>query len=108
MAEWFLTVKRAFPGDFLYLDVGANIGIHGLHAAKAGATVWAVEPQAKNLQKARIRYFYFSIIKGSYSFCSFLRSYSLVQVFSHCQKLCDTLYDTRNMVPCTGKDPFAL
>ena len=52
MAEWFLTVKRAFPGDFLYLDVGANIGIHGLHAAKAGATVWAVEPQAKNLQKA--------------------------------------------------------
>ena len=28
-AEWFLTVKQAFPGDFLYLDVGANIGIHG-------------------------------------------------------------------------------
>ena len=81
MAEWFLTVKRAFPGDFLYLDVGANIGIHGLHAAKAGATVWAVEPQAKNLQKARIRYFYFSITKSSYSFYSFLGSYSLVQVF---------------------------
>ena len=63
MAEWFLTVKRAFPGDFLYLDVGANIGIHGLHAAKAGATVWAVEPQAKNLQKVRISYYYFQLLR---------------------------------------------
>ena len=54
MAEWFLSVKKAYAGDFLYLDVGANIGIHGLHAAKAGATVWAVEPQAKNLQKVQL------------------------------------------------------
>ena len=55
MAEWFLSVKKAYAGDFLYLDVGANIGIHGLHAAKADATVWAVEPQAKNLQKVQLR-----------------------------------------------------
>ena len=37
--------------DILVLDVGANLGIHGLYAAKLGYRVWAVEPQEKNLIK---------------------------------------------------------
>ena len=35
----------------LFLDIGANLGIHGLYAAKLGFRVWAVEPQESNLLK---------------------------------------------------------
>ena len=35
----------------VFLDVGANLGIHGLYAAKLGFPVWAVEPQQRNLIK---------------------------------------------------------
>ena len=35
----------------LVLDIGANLGIHGLYAAKMGFKVWAVEPQQRNLIK---------------------------------------------------------
>ena len=41
--------------DTLVLDIGANLGIHGLYAAKLGYRVWAVEPQETNLIKVRIR-----------------------------------------------------
>ena len=37
--------------DTLVLDIGANLGIHGLYAAKLGHRVWAVEPQERNLIK---------------------------------------------------------
>ena len=37
--------------DTLVLDVGANLGIHGLYAAKLGYQVWAVEPQERNIIK---------------------------------------------------------
>ena len=35
----------------ILLDIGANLGIHGLYAAKLGYQVWAVEPQIPNLIK---------------------------------------------------------
>ena len=38
--------------DTLVLDVGANLGIHGLYAAQLGHRVWAIEPQERNLIKA--------------------------------------------------------
>ena len=37
--------------EALFVDVGANLGIHGLYAAKLGYRVWAVEPQERNLIK---------------------------------------------------------
>ena len=39
----------------LFLDIGANLGIHGLYAAKLGFRVWAVEPQESNLIKVGFR-----------------------------------------------------
>ena len=38
----------------LMLDIGANLGIHGLYVANLGFRVWAVEPQVPNLIKVRI------------------------------------------------------
>ena len=35
--------------DVILLDIGANLGIHGLYAAKLGYQVWAIEPQQRNL-----------------------------------------------------------
>ena len=35
----------------LFLDVGANLGVHGLYAAALGCHVWFVEPQIKNIEK---------------------------------------------------------
>ena len=37
--------------DIVFVDVGANLGIHGLYAAKLGYKVWAIEPQPDNLVK---------------------------------------------------------
>ena len=37
--------------DILVLDVGANLGVHGLYVANMGFRVWAVEPQERNLIK---------------------------------------------------------
>ena len=37
--------------DIVFVDVGANLGIHGLYAAKLGYKVWAIEPQTDNLVK---------------------------------------------------------
>ena len=42
--------KYANP-DALFLDIGANLGIHGLYMARLGYRVWAIEPQEKNLIK---------------------------------------------------------
>ena len=39
--------------DILFIDVGANIGVHTLYALQLGLTVWAVEPQEKNAVKVR-------------------------------------------------------
>jgi len=50
MAQW-LNAIRPKMDEVLYLDLGANLGIHGLHAAKTNCTVWAVEPQEMNLQR---------------------------------------------------------
>ena len=41
--------------DALVLDVGANLGIHGLYAAKLGYRVWAIEPQERNLIKVTFK-----------------------------------------------------
>ena len=38
----------------LMLDIGANLGIHGLYVANLGFRVWAVEPQVPNLIKVVI------------------------------------------------------
>ena len=53
LAKWLnnLLGKLGNPADVLYIDLGANLGIHSLHAAKANCTVWSVEPQEKNLHK---------------------------------------------------------
>ena len=40
-------------GETIVLDVGAQLGIHGLFAAKLGHRVWAVEPQEVNLAKVK-------------------------------------------------------
>ena len=37
----------------VFLDVGANIGMHTLYAAKLGYPVWAVDPQKQNIIKVR-------------------------------------------------------
>ena len=37
--------------DILFVDVGANIGVHTLYALQLGLTVWAVEPQEKDAVK---------------------------------------------------------
>ena len=34
-----------------FLDVGANLGMHTLYAAKLGYPVWAVEPHKQNIIK---------------------------------------------------------
>ena len=39
--------------DALFLDVGANLGIHGLYMARLGYRVWAIEPQENNLIKVK-------------------------------------------------------
>ena len=46
-------LKRLVPQCRFHhvLDIGANLGIHGLYAAKMGFKVWAVEPQQRNLIK---------------------------------------------------------
>ena len=51
MAQWLSAFISQIEPDTLYIDLGANLGIHGLHAAKSNCTVWAVEPQEQNLQK---------------------------------------------------------
>ena len=37
--------------DSVFLDAGANLGIHSLFAAKLGYRVWSIEPQEQNLRK---------------------------------------------------------
>ena len=51
MAQWLNALIRKIEPGTLYIDIGANLGIHELHAAKANCTVWIVEPQELNLQK---------------------------------------------------------
>jgi len=51
MAGWLNAIKPKIMEPVLYLDLGSNLGIHGLHAAKSNCSVWAVEPQEKNLQR---------------------------------------------------------
>ena len=40
--------------DILFLDIGANLGVHSLYVAKLGYRVVAVEPQENNLIKVNI------------------------------------------------------
>ena len=40
----------------VFLDVGANLGIHSLFAARLGFNVWSIEPQIENLKKVTIGY----------------------------------------------------
>ena len=40
--------------DILFLDIGANLGIHSLYAAKLGYRVVSIEPQENNLIKVNI------------------------------------------------------
>ena len=52
-----LTIKlllEQMNQDSLFLDIGANLGIHSLYAAKLGYRVVAVEPQENNLIKVNI------------------------------------------------------
>ena len=41
----------------VFLDIGANLGIHSLYAASLGFKVWAVEPQEINLAKVCYKLF---------------------------------------------------
>ena len=52
--------------EALFVDVGANLGIHGLYAAKLGYRVWAVEPQERNLIKVTFIIRFVFIITFSY------------------------------------------
>ena len=44
-------LTRHMKSDAVFLDVGANLGIHSLFAAKLGFNVWSIEPQEENLKK---------------------------------------------------------
>ena len=55
MAGWLNAIKPKIMEPVLYLDLGSNLGIHGLHAAKSNCSVWAVEPQEENLQRVILR-----------------------------------------------------
>ena len=56
----------------VFLDIGANLGIHSLYAAKLGFKVWAVEPQQSNLLKVDI------IIIDIVSIISIILAYNMV------------------------------
>ena len=46
------TLRTQFmSGKAIFLDIGANLGIHALYAAKLGFEVWAIEPQLENIKK---------------------------------------------------------
>ena len=49
-----MLLNRYVNKNALLLDIGANLGIHSLYAAKMGFKVWAVEPQQRNLIKVGI------------------------------------------------------
>ena len=38
-------------GKAMFLDIGANLGIHAPYAAKLGLEVWAIESQLENIEK---------------------------------------------------------
>ena len=53
------TLRTQFvSGKAIFLDIGANLGIHALYAAKLGFEVWAIEPQLQNLKKVSSDYLY--------------------------------------------------
>ena len=54
VAFWLGAIIHRIEAEVLYIDLGANLGIHSIHAAMLGCTVWAVEPQEKNIQKASL------------------------------------------------------
>ena len=37
--------------DILFIDIGANMGVHALYALQLGLTVWGVEPQEEDVLK---------------------------------------------------------
>ena len=46
------TLRTQFmSGKAIFLDIGANLGIHALYAAKLGLEVWAIEPQLENIKR---------------------------------------------------------
>ena len=59
MDKWTELVVLGVGGNaskensMLFLDVGANVGIHGLYAAALGLKLWSVEPQIKNVEKVK-------------------------------------------------------
>ena len=48
-----MLLEHAGPNT-LFLDIGANLGIHSLYAAKLGYRVVSIEPQENNLIKVNI------------------------------------------------------
>ena len=48
-----LTPYNEGTKETIFLDVGANIGMHTLYAAKLGYPVWTIEPQKQNIIKVR-------------------------------------------------------
>ena len=62
MDKWTELVVMGVGGNtskensMLFLDVGANVGIHGLYAAALGLQLWSVEPQIKNVEKVKQLY----------------------------------------------------
>jgi len=70
MAGWLNAIRPKMVDPVLYMDLGSNLGIHGLHAAKSNCTVWAVEPQEKNLQ----RIMQSSILSGVYHQMTFIQN----------------------------------
>ena len=51
LKELFLIWPSDDVQKSILLDVGANLGIHGLYIANLGYRVWAIEPQERNLIK---------------------------------------------------------
>ena len=74
LKELFLLWSNEGDKKPILLDVGANLGIHGLYIAKLGYRVWAVEPQERNLIKV-FKIVFNVILKKS---CNSKRNYQVV------------------------------
>ena len=66
---------RMAPGNSVFLDVGANLGVHSLSVAAMGYPVWAVEPVRSNLVS---RYPDQAVYKSKASKSSFFKCIKLV------------------------------
>ena len=56
--EWI----ESFDKNDVFLDIGANIGIYSLYAAKNVSKVWAIEPESLNFAMLNLNIFDFQFL----------------------------------------------